>query len=145
MLGVADDETLRGALRAAREHRGEVMVDLLEVRDPARRARQVERLGAQLVCVHTAVDVQLAQQTSAVGGLAALGRVRGALQRAELVVAGGLTAENLAKVLPFAPGVVVVGSAIAGARDPHAEALRVREALDAFAAASTPSLTTAPS
>ena len=36
----------------------EVMVDLINTADPAARAAEVEALGVDIVCVHTAFDVQ---------------------------------------------------------------------------------------
>ena len=37
----------------------EVMVDLINTADPAARAAEVEALGVDIVCVHTAFDVQV--------------------------------------------------------------------------------------
>ena len=130
VLAAADDATVSAALRAAEERGGRVMVDLIGVKEQARRARRVEALGAHFVCVHTPVDVQEAGTASARDGLASLRRVRDALRSAGLAVAGGLTADSLAEVVALAPDVVVVGSAIGRAADPRAEALRVRAALE---------------
>ena len=68
VLATAADETIAAAVQAAGENAGEVMVDLIGLSDTksvlgagrslARRAVEVEGLGARWVCVHTAVDVQ---------------------------------------------------------------------------------------
>ena len=129
VLAAAADATIREVVRAARERGGEVMVDLMGVEDLGRRARELEALGADYVCLHTAVDVQAGHADLAGATLEGLRRVKASLRTARTAVAGGITLESCPGVAALSPDVVVVGSAITGAEDPRAAAAAVRAAL----------------
>ncbi len=129
VLAAAADATIREVVRAARERGGEAMVDLLGVEDLARRAREVDALGVDLVCLHTAVDVQAGTADLAGAALQGLLQVKAALRNARTAVAGGITLERCADLAALGPDVVVVGSAITRAADPRAAAAAVRAAL----------------
>src|ERR1041384_4436456 len=58
VLGVTDDKTIANALKAAREFGGRIMVDLINVPDVVVRAKELERLGVPILCLHTAYDRQ---------------------------------------------------------------------------------------
>jgi 3-hexulose-6-phosphate synthase len=131
VLAAAEDATIRAVVRAAEEAGGEVMVDLIGVKDPEQRAAEVDALGVHHVCVHTPVDVQQEEGRDAADGLASLRRIRDRLRRAHLSVAGGIGPGNVARIAPLAPDLVVVGSAISSAADPRAAAAAVRAVLDA--------------
>lgn len=51
VLGVAHDETIQGVVQAARRFGGgkEVMVDLINTNNPAARAKEVAKLGVDIV------------------------------------------------------------------------------------------------
>jgi 3-hexulose-6-phosphate synthase len=131
VLAAAEDATIRSVLAAAQEAGGEVMADLIGVKDAADRAAEVDALGVHYVCVHTPVDVQREQGRDATDGLASLRQVEERLRRAHLAVAGGIGPGNVALILPLSPDIVVVGSGITGAPDPRVAAAAVRAALDA--------------
>jgi 3-hexulose-6-phosphate synthase len=130
VLAVAADATVRAAVRAARERAGEVMVDLIGVEDLARRAAEVEALGAHYVCLHTGVDVQHGGADAAGRALDGLRRVRSALRTARTAVAGGITPANASAIAALGPDIVVVGAGIAGAADPRAAAAALRAAFE---------------
>ncbi len=125
VLGVADDATIRAALAAAGRHGGEIMVDMIGVRDIAARAAEVDRLGVHYVCVHTAFDRQMEGKHPA-GELQIL---KQALQRAQAAVAGGITAATVGPIAALNPAIVVVGGGIMNAPDRRQAALLVREAM----------------
>lgn len=122
VLGIAGDLTLRAALRAAERRRGGIVVDLLHVPEPAKRAREAIALGASLVIYHVPHD-------DLAGGLGRLPNVPQEARRA-LVVAGGIRLEDVRALARFRPTAVVVGRAITEAPDPEAAARAFREALD---------------
>lgn len=124
VLGVADCETIRGSLSAAERHGGQVMVDLINHPDKARRACEAERMGAHFVGVHTGID----QQRQGVTPLQDLRTVRKA-SSIPVMVAGGITAETVSSIAEESPHTVVVGGGITGAPDPGAAARRIREAM----------------
>jgi 3-hexulose-6-phosphate synthase len=135
VMASAADATVSEALASAGELGGEIMIDLMGVRNLSRRAAEVDRLGVRYVCVHTAVDVQA--RGARVGGLALAGlrKVSRALRTAGTAVAGGITPETASALVPLGPSIVIVGSGITRAADPRAAAAAVRAALDGRAEA----------
>lgn len=107
VMGVAHDETIAGAVRAARERGGRVMVDLLAAADPAKRARRMEELGADYVCVHTAFDMQASHDP-----LEELALVSKAVGAIGVGVAGGVKLTTLPAIVEYRPAIVIVGGAL---------------------------------
>src|SRR2546425_12279212 len=56
--GLAHDSTIKDSARVRDRYAGRLMVDLLMTSSPVLRAREVERLGADIICLHTGVDAQ---------------------------------------------------------------------------------------
>lgn len=119
VLALAADRTLAEALACAAEHGGSILVDLINCPDPVGRARQCERLGAELLCLHLAHDAQG-------GGADPLERLR-ALREAvgcRIAVAGGLQVSSVAPAVRCGAEVLIVGSAIAESPSPAEAAAR---------------------
>jgi 3-hexulose-6-phosphate synthase len=129
VLAAAANATVREAVRAAHERGGEVMVDLMGVLDLARRAAEVEELGARWVCLHTPVDVQTGDADAEQRALDGLRRIRDVLRTAGTAVAGGITPTSAPAIAALHPDIVVVGSGITRAADPRAAAATIRAAL----------------
>jgi 3-hexulose-6-phosphate synthase len=123
VLGLADDETVRGALVAAATHGGQVMADLIQVPDPARRAAELEALGVPIVCLHTAHDVQ-----GDADPLAHLRATRAAVS-CRIAIAGGLGLEDVEATVRRGADVLVFGGAIARHPDPGGLAAAIAAAL----------------
>lgn len=129
VMALASDATILGALKAARKWRGQIMVDMMQVVDPIARAGELLAFGCDLLCLHTAHDMQAAQG-SPFGQLA---EMREALPDAPLAIAGGVKPATLAEILPWRPQVIVVGSAITGAAEPRRVARRIQERILEYA------------
>ncbi|MDX2138042.1 MAG: 3-hexulose-6-phosphate synthase [Chloroflexota bacterium] len=122
VMGIAHDETIKGAVDAALRFSREIVIDLMGVINPLARAREVLALGAKTLCVHTAYDVQHAGHSP----LDTLADVRAALPEARVAVAGGISLKTIDSVVPLKPDIVIVGGAIARAGDPAAVAGALR-------------------
>jgi 3-keto-L-gulonate-6-phosphate decarboxylase len=120
VLGVASDETVRGAVRAAGKK--EVVVDLVGCKSISKRIRELKKAGAKNFEIHTAIDEQLAGK-SPFGQLKAASKIRGI----KTWVAGGIKAETLGKVMKYRPDVVVVGGAITKAKNPGKAAAEIKK------------------
>jgi 3-hexulose-6-phosphate synthase len=118
VLGAAGDRTVGGVVAAARRAKGEVMADLIAVPDVRRRAAEIDALGVDYVCVHTAFD----EQQTGKDPLAELRLAREGCSRARAAVAGGVKLATLPAIAELQPAIVVVGGAITGAPDPAAVA-----------------------
>lgn len=125
VLAMADDATIRGAQQAAREAGGRLMADLLQVPDVVARARQLEALGVELLCLHTAYD----RKDSGADPLAELRLVRPQV-RAELAVAGGLSAANAPVAAALGADLLVIGGYLTQHPTPATAAAALRAALD---------------
>ena len=125
VLGAAHDATIRGAIRQARARSRRVMVDMIAVEDVPARARQVDEMGADFVCVHTATDLHGAGHDP----LRDLAAVAPLLDRTSLAVAGGIEPGSLPRIAAYRPAIVVVGSYITQNLDRRGAALGIRDLL----------------
>ncbi len=127
VLGLAADQTVRGAVSAARQAGGQVVADLIQVPDLVERAARLLELGCDVLCVHTAFDLQ----APGVSPLNDLERLRAAFPEAALAVAGGIRGETIVPVRRATPQIVIVGGALVTATDPAAEARLIRAQMEA--------------
>lgn len=112
VLGAAADATISEAVKAARVHDAKVLVDLLAVADPRARAKRVEQLGADYICVHVGID----QQRLGIDPLEQLQAIAGSV-KVPIAVAGGITSKTAPELVKHGASIIVVGSAITKAKD----------------------------
>lgn len=147
VMGVAADQTIQGAVAAARLAGGHIMADLTGIADIAARARELEDLGVRYLCGHTAYeDRQLASNplSDARPGIArAIASVFGydnplrelnlirsnTTGRALPAIVGRISEENIDEVVAAGPELILVGRAIVNAIDPAKAAADLREHL----------------
>jgi 3-hexulose-6-phosphate synthase/6-phospho-3-hexuloisomerase len=124
ILGVSSDPTITEAILSARQYGSKVMVDLFNVRDKLARAREVERMGADYICVHVGVDEQM------IGGTP-IAELRGLAKAVGIPIAaaGGINSETAPDVVKAGASIVIVGGAIIKAKDVAAAAKAVKKAL----------------
>lgn len=122
VLGVSDDVTISAVVKAAGQYHGRVMADMLHVKDQPERARQLEALGIDIICLHTAWDLK----DTGIDPLRALVGVRRSV-RCEIAVAGGLTMENVGDAVEKGADILVVGAGITKADNPKETAAQIME------------------
>ena len=138
VLGVSYDETIEGVVRSAKTHGGQVMVDMIGVMDLAARARELDKMGVDYICVHTAFDIQGTGQNGPAIRLSGSGTVTlenaqaasltvEQSETARAAVAGGVKLATVDAIAAEKPGVIVVGGAICNADDPAAMATAMKE------------------
>jgi 3-hexulose-6-phosphate synthase len=127
VLALADQVTIAQAVQAARSYNAKIMVDMIGVVDIAGRAKAMEALGADCVCVHTAIDVQHTGRNP----LQELRAIKCALTRAWAAVAGGVDQRTIAEVSRELPEIVIVGGGITRQPDPRAAAQAIRRGMKA--------------
>lgn len=123
VLGVTNDATIQGAVKSAKQHNGQVMVDMMQVNNLVERSIQLLNLGCDTLCVHTAYDLQLSQSSPYLD----LQTLRNHFPSAQLAIAGGVNLERLDDILPHQPDIIVVGGAITRADDPKEAARQLYE------------------
>lgn len=124
VLGVAANETVLGVKRAAHEAGKLVYVDMLSVENLAERARELDALDVDIIGVHTAYDVQHTGRTP-FDDLAVL---RGAVNGAQVAVAGGVKLDTIGRARALGADIAIVGAALTAAPDVREAARRFREA-----------------
>lgn len=124
VLGVSDDITIKQVCKAAVEFRGLVMADLMHVPDKVARSSQLESLGVEIICLHTAYDLQ----SEGMDPLAELSEVR-AVIGCTLAIAGGLKLKNIDESVARGANILVVGAGITGQDHPGKEAQRIMDKL----------------
>ncbi len=119
VLGAASDATIAECVEAGRSYDAQIEVDLIEVQDAVARAVRAQELGASIIGVHTAIDVQMT-------GGDPLETVRAVAAAVEVpvAVAGGINSETAPEAVKAGADIVVVGGAINKAPDAE-EATRV--------------------
>ncbi len=124
VLGVSSDPTITEAILSARQYGSRVMVDLFNVDDKVKRARAVERMGADYICVHVGIDEQM------VGG-SPLSELRGLAEAVKIPIAaaGGINSETAPSIVKAGASIVIVGGAIIKAKNVAAAAKSVKKAI----------------
>ncbi|WP_419882963.1 3-hexulose-6-phosphate synthase [Peribacillus sp. B-H-3] len=123
ILGAAENESIKGAVEEAKKQGKKILVDMIAVKDIEGRAKELDELGADYICVHTGYDLQAVGQNS-FEDLMAIKRV---VKNAKTAVAGGIKLETLPEVLKAEPDLVIVGGGITGQNDKKAAAAEMQK------------------
>ncbi|MCJ2532473.1 MAG: thiamine phosphate synthase, partial [Candidatus Thermoplasmatota archaeon] len=107
------------------QYGAKVMADLFNIPDKASRAKQLEKMGVDYICVHVGVDEQM------VGGspLEDLEKVVEAVN-IPVAAAGGINSETAAEVVRSGASIVIVGGAVIKARDAAEASAMIRKAIE---------------
>jgi 3-hexulose-6-phosphate synthase/6-phospho-3-hexuloisomerase len=126
VMGLSDDGTISEAVLTGRKYGTKIMVDLMNVEDKVKRAKEVEALGASYVCLHVGIDEQMR------GGKSPLEVVKAvsAVTNIPVAVAGGITSETAASFLKAGASIIIVGGGIIKAEDVRGAAKRIKEAIE---------------
>ncbi|WP_191567195.1 3-hexulose-6-phosphate synthase [Metabacillus idriensis] len=123
ILAVAEDESIKGAVAEAKKQGKKILIDLIAVKDIAKRAYEVDSMGVDYICVHTGYDLQAKGQNS----FKDLETIKGVVKNAKTAIAGGIKLETLPEVLKSNPDLVIVGGGIANQDDKKATAAKMQE------------------
>lgn len=127
--GLAHDSTVRDSVRTASRHDGILMADLLMAANPRKRARDLEKLGVNIVCLHTGIDAQKSLHSRLKVGRT-LREVTQSL-RIPVAAAGGVTPGIVPSLVNVGVKVIIVGGWITGSRDPAKASRQIVEGLGA--------------
>ena len=126
VLGVSSDSTIRECIEAGKNYGAKIEVDLIEVKleNLQKRARQVEKLGADFIAVHCPIDEQMKGKDPFVS----LRKVAKAVN-IPIACAGGINSETAPLAIKAGASVVIVGGAIIKDKDSHKAAGRIKKAI----------------
>jgi 3-hexulose-6-phosphate synthase/6-phospho-3-hexuloisomerase len=127
VLGLAYDSTIIECIETAKRYDAKIAVDLLGFETPeqmVKRAKQVEKMGAFSVCVHTPIDMQMRGEVP----IEALKVVAEAVN-IPVAVAGGINSETAAEAIKAGASVVIVGGAITKSADAKKATEAIKKAI----------------
>src|SRR5512137_385431 len=112
LLAASDDSTIRDAVKSARKYGVKIMIDLIGVPEIVRRANDLEKLGANYLCIHVGIDEQMHGKNPH--------QILSTLVKQTnlpIAVAGGLNSETVADMIRIGACIVIVGGAITKAKN----------------------------
>jgi len=124
IMGVADDGTIKEAVRSGNKYGCKIMVDLLGVEDKVKRARELESMGVDLLCLHVSIDDQMEGRTFT-GQLEELVKV----STLPIAVAGGITSETAPLLVKAGASIIIVGGALIKNPDVECAAREIKQAM----------------
>ncbi|WP_270584769.1 3-hexulose-6-phosphate synthase, partial [Bacillus smithii] len=111
VLAAAEDLTIKGAVEEAKKQGKQVLVDMIAVKNLEERAKGIDAMGVDYICVHTGYDLQAVGKNS----FEDLKKIKAVVKNAKTAIAGGIKLETLpeASELPstYQPyGLIEVGA-----------------------------------
>ena len=124
VMAVADDGTMREAVKAARRYGAKIMADLMSIEDMPKRTKELQAMGVDYLCIHVSIDEQMIAHTP-------MQKLKEVCQVAEIpvAVAGGLNSETVADALEAGASIIIVGGAITKAEKVADAARAIKDAM----------------
>ena len=125
VLGIASDSTIKECIQAGGHYGAKIMVDLLGVSEFLTRAKEVEQMGADYLCLHTSIDEQMQGKVS-------FEKVSRVVQEVNIPVAaaGGINSENACQAVESGATIVIVGGAITKSEDAQKATQEIKKAIE---------------
>ncbi|MFY0805650.1 3-hexulose-6-phosphate synthase [Peribacillus frigoritolerans] len=123
ILGAAEDMSIKGAVEEAKKQGKKILVDMIAVKDLETRAKEVDALGVDYICVHTGYDLQAVGKNS----FEDLQTIKRVVKNAKTAVAGGIKLDTLPEVIKAQPDLVIVGGGITGHADIKGTAAQIQK------------------
>ncbi|WP_042461916.1 3-hexulose-6-phosphate synthase [Neobacillus dielmonensis] len=123
ILGTAEDESIKGAVAEAKKQGKKILVDMIAVKDLAGRAKEVDEMGVDYICVHTGYDLQAVGKNS----FEDLHTIKSVVKNAKTAIAGGIKLETLPEAIKEKPELIIVGGGITGQADKKSAAAKMQQ------------------
>jgi 3-hexulose-6-phosphate synthase len=123
ILGAAEDESIKGAVEEAKKLGKQILADMISVKNIADRAKELDELGVDYICVHTGYDLQAVGKNS----FEDLATIKSVVKNAKTAIAGGIKLETLPEVIKQQPDLVIVGGGITSKEDKKSTAAKMQE------------------
>ncbi|MFX0207574.1 MAG: 3-hexulose-6-phosphate synthase, partial [Candidatus Hodarchaeota archaeon] len=127
VLGIAPDSTIKDAVGAGKKFNVQIFADLIGIEDPVTRAKDLEKLGVDIIGLHIGIDQQLRSDFDKIP-FPTLKKLKENI-RIPIAVAGGLKAETIPKAIECGADIIIVGSAITRSADPQQATRRLKDVL----------------
>jgi len=124
ILGVSDDSTIKDAVKSARKYGTKIMVDLIGVKNKVKRAKELEKMGIDYLCIHVGIDEQMI-------GKNPLENLKEIVKHTDIpvAVAGGINSETASDMIKAGASIIIVGGAITKAKNVEKATKQIKKAL----------------
>ena len=124
ILGVSDDSTIKDAVKSARKYGTKIMVDLIGVKNKVKRAKELEKMGIDYLCIHVGIDEQMI-------GKKPLENLKEIVKHTDIpvAVAGGINSETASDMIKAGASIIIVGGAITKAKNVEKATKQIKKAL----------------
>lgn len=125
ILGVAEDQSIKDAIKAAHEAGKEILVDMIGVKDIENRAREIDEFGADYVGTHTGYDLQALGQNP----FEEFNLIKNNVSKTKTAIAGGIKLSASEEIKKANPDLLIIGGAISTVDDPAEAAAEFKKIL----------------
>ena len=125
ILGVAEDQSIKDAIKAAHEAGKELLVDMIGVKDIENRAREIDEFGADYVGTHTGYDLQALGQNP----FEEFNLITNNVSKTKTAIAGGIKLSASEEIKKANPDLLIIGGAISTVDDPAEAAAEFKKIL----------------
>lgn len=126
VLAASDDSTIRATIELARKYGAKVLADMCSVKDIAARAKEVEAMGPDYICVHVGYDIQ----ATGVDPIEELRKLDGI--KCDKAIAGGIKLDTFEAAVKSPADVIISGGGIYNQPDMRETARKMREIMNRY-------------
>lgn len=126
ILGVAEDQSIKDAVAAAHKAGKEILVDMIAVPDVAKRAREIDEMGADYIGTHTGYDLQANGEQP----FETFNTIKENVTKTKTAIAGGIKLSAIHEIKAANPDLLIVGGGIATTDNPAEAAAEFKAQLD---------------
>lgn len=126
ILGCSPDSCISEAILAAKNYGVKIAADLISVKEPAKRAVELEKMGVDIINVHVGLD----QQVLGFKPIDLVRDVSKAVSSNVLIsAAGGLNSQTAVQAYEVGADIIIVGGALYKAKSPEESAKKIMKSL----------------
>lgn len=122
ILAVAEDQSIKDAVKAARAAGKQLLVDMIGVHDVAKRATEIDAMGPDYIGTHTGYDLQALGETP----FETFNTIKQAVTKTKTAVAGGIKVSTAKQIIDAGPDLLIVGGGISTVDNPSEAARQIK-------------------
>lgn len=126
ILGTAPDSCISEAILAGKKYSVKIAADLISVKDPAKRAVELEEMGIDIINIHVGLD----QQVLGVKPIDLVKEIAKAISgKAQISAAGGINSETAVQAYEAGADIIIAGGSLYKAKSPEESARKIVQSL----------------
>jgi len=126
ILGCSPDSCISEAILAAKKYGVKIAADLISVKDPPKRAVELEKMGVDIINIHVGLD----QQVLGFKPIDLVRNVSSAVSSSVLIsAAGGLNSQTAVQAYEAGADIIIVGGSLYKARSPEESVRKIVQSL----------------